>query len=144
MSILSCSRKTRSRNSIEVVSEEAKWSSANSTGLVWSRRKRELGKSAKVESLDEVLEQDLDLKFVKGGASTRMNKTNVSVIDIGTIRHGHRDGIFSEWHSTYYMTDDAWLFQLTRVLLQLTRVTLSSFRFFFLTQECFMVFPSSI
>ena len=87
MSILSCSRKTRSRNSIEVVSEEAKWSSANSTGLVWSRRKRELGKSAKVESLDEVLEQDLDLKFVKGGASTRMNKTNVSVIDIGTMRY---------------------------------------------------------
>ena len=43
-----------------------------------------------------VLEQDPDLEFVKGGASTRMNKTNVSVIDIGTIWHGHRDGIFSE------------------------------------------------
>ena len=53
-----------------------------------------------------------------------MNKTDVLVIDIGTIRHGHRDGIFSEWHSTYYITENTWLFQLTRVLLQLTRVSL--------------------
>jgi len=58
--------------------------------LVWcpaARRKRELGKSAKGESLDELLEQDLDLEFVKGGASTRMNKTDVLVIDIGTMRY---------------------------------------------------------
>ena len=46
-------------------------------------------------ALMRFLNRNLDLEFVKGGASTRMNKTDVLVIDIGTIRHGHRDGIFS-------------------------------------------------
>ena len=37
--------------------------------------------------------------------TTRMNKTDVLVIDIGTMRRGHHHGIFSEWRCTYSITD---------------------------------------
>ena len=58
VSRVSCSRKTRSRNSIEVLSEEERWSSASSPGLVWPEGREELGSRAKVDSFDEVLEQE--------------------------------------------------------------------------------------
>ena len=34
-----------------------------------------------------------------------MNKAEASVIDLGTIRHGHRDGIFLIRRCTYCITD---------------------------------------
>ena len=51
------------------------------------QRSGELGNSARVESLDEVVEQDRDLELVKGGASTRMNKTDVD----RCLSHRHWD-----------------------------------------------------